>query len=116
MISPKDLELVEKLKVNYDKIIVEIDNSITARHGWHPWEEAIIHSEYPVSIRNEIAKRYSNAGWNHVYHLTSSENGERPGLTNFMFSMEDLSSIINIEKYYHITREDVENEIIRKNS
>ena len=94
MISPKDAEQLSNCGLDFEKIENEIDESIKSFHGWYPWEQAIVDGEYPVPIRNEIAKRYKDAGWKYVYHKTSSENGERAGLTSFLFSNEEL-----IEKY-----------------
>lgn len=51
-------------------------------------EEAIIDGEYPVNARNAIGQKYKEAGWDYVYHITSSEHGDRPGLTHFIFSTE----------------------------
>lgn len=42
------------------------------------------------NVRTAIGLRYREAGWNYVYHITSSEHGDRPGLTHFIFSMERL--------------------------
>lgn len=53
-------------------------------------KEAIIDGEYPVDVRTAIGLKYREAGWNYVYHITSSEHGDRPGLTRFIFSTERL--------------------------
>lgn len=87
MIYPNELN---DYNVNYDKLEKEIDESIKRFHGWCKWEEAIIDGEYPVNVRNTIGLRYREAGWNYVYHITSSEHGDHPGLTRFIFSMERL--------------------------
>lgn len=86
MISPKDIIKIENEKVDIDKLIEEIDESIKSFHGWYIWEFALIEHDLSVEIRNKIAKKYIEAGWNYVYHQTSKENGERPGLSSFMFS------------------------------
>ena len=87
MITPKELE---ERDMKLDKLEKEIDSSIKSFHGWRKWEEAIIDGEYPVNIRNAIGQKYKEAGWNYVYHITSSEHGSRPGLTRFIFSTEKL--------------------------
>ena len=53
-------------------------------------KEAIIDGEYPVNARNAIGQKYKEAGWNYIYHITSSKHGDRPGLTHFIFSTERL--------------------------
>lgn len=101
MITPNDIEKYELENVDFEKLEAEIDESMKSYHGW--WkdhEEAIISGEYPVSVRNEIAKKYKEAGWKYVYHQTSSENGERPGLTSFKFSNTELQDE-HTKKYYH---------------
>lgn len=91
MIKPNDLEKMELEDADFEKLEEDIDNSIKSFHGWYPWEEEIIRGEYPVSVRNAIGKKYKKSGWKHVYHQTSSENGERPGLTCFKFSSIPLA-------------------------
>ena len=88
MIRPEDLKNLDKK--NIQEIIEKIDESIKKHHGWYPWEIAVIGEEYSKDIRNQIGKKYKEAGWTYVYHITSNENGERPGLTSFIFSQEDL--------------------------
>lgn len=90
MITPKDIEQFEIESANFEEIEKEIDTEIKNNHGQYPWEEAILDKEYPLSVRNAIAKRYLNGGWKFVYHRTSSENYEKPGLTRFVFSMEPI--------------------------
>ena len=53
-------------------------------------KEAIIDGECPMNARNSIRQKYKEAGWDYVYHITSSEHGDRPGLTHFIFSTERL--------------------------
>lgn len=91
MISPNAVEKLKDSKQRSVKeIIADIDDAIKRVHGWYPWEDAIIDYELPVHTRNRVANMYINAGWKYVYHHTSSENLERPGLTAFKFSMEPL--------------------------
>lgn len=87
MITPNELN---DYNVNYNKLEEEIDDSIKRFHGWYKWEEAIIDGEYPINVRNTIGQKYKEAGWDYVYHITSSEHGDRPGLTRFIFSTEKL--------------------------
>ena len=87
MITPKNIEAMD---MKLDELEKKIDSSIKFHHGWHKWEEAIIDGEYPVNARNAIGQKHKEAGWNYVYHITSSEPGERPGLTDFIFSTEKV--------------------------
>lgn len=91
MITPKDIEKIEMENVDFAKLEKEIDESIIKRHGYYKWETATLVGEYPVGVRNALAKRYRDAGWNFVYHHTSSENGESPGFTEFVFSMNKIN-------------------------
>jgi len=86
MITPNDIREIEIEQCDFDKLEKDIDNSIKSNHGIYAGEEALLDKEYPLSVRNEIGKRYMENGWKYVYHRTSSENGERPGLTSFIFS------------------------------
>lgn len=87
MITPKELEQYEIANVNIEAIIVDIDTEIKRNHGRHSYEDAVLTKEYSKFVRDEIARRYREAGWKYVIHRTSSENGERPGLTHFKLSM-----------------------------
>lgn len=93
MITPKDIEKIEMEKVDFAKLEKEIDESIIKHHGYYAWEAASLVGEYPVCVRDALAKRYRDAGWRFIYHHTSSENGERPGLTEFRFSMSEIDNV-----------------------
>ncbi|MDO8640836.1 MAG: hypothetical protein Q7R33_04780 [Nitrosarchaeum sp.] len=47
----------------------------------------IISGEYTKDSRNAVARQYVDRGWKKVIHKSSSENGERPGLTSFTFTL-----------------------------
>lgn len=102
MITPNQLYTLHKYDI--DEVESKIDTSIKRNHGMYPWEIAILDREYETEIRDELARRYINAGWNYVYHHTSSENGERPGLTCFILSMNHVEYIENDEKYHKFKR------------
>ena len=90
MITPNDLKKIKIENTDFNKIEAEIDEYIKKTHGSYPWEEAIIKGEYSVEVRNTIAKKYKDNGWNFVYHRTSSEHNDKPGLTCFMFSNKKI--------------------------
>lgn len=70
--------------VDYNKIEQELTDSILE---YTNKINVFLHKEYPVHVRDFIAKKYMEQhGWKYAYHITSSENGERPGLTVFTFS------------------------------
>lgn len=41
--------------------------------------------EFTPQLRDKVAERYTKAGWEKVDHHTSSEKGEKPGVTAFVF-------------------------------
>lgn len=103
-ITPEQVSKIDNTLYNIDDIEAEVDESIKNYHGWYPWEEALVDREFPVEVRNEVAKRYIKAGWKFVYHNTSSENGERPGLTCFMLSNDAILHCEN-DKYHKVVAE-----------
>lgn len=108
MISPQQAEnLSDSKQRSVTEIISDIDDGMKRVHGWYPWEEAIIDYELPLHTRNRIANMYVNAGWKYVYHHTSSENLERPGLTVFRFSMTPLDKNY-VRRMYTVTEKSVE--------
>lgn len=48
----------------------------------------IVSGEYSNDVRQRVAEKYVEAGWEQVIHSTSSKNGERPGLTAMNFYWE----------------------------
>lgn len=90
MITPAELKQYEIENANIEAIIIDIDTEIKKNHGYFPYEEAVLTKEYSQAIREEVARRYREAGWKYVIHRTSSENGERPGLTHFKLSMTPI--------------------------
>ena len=91
MITPNDIKNLDLLRVNLDQLEEEIDDSIKSYHGWYPYEYASITEELPRAVREALAERYKLAGWKFVYHTSTSEIGERPGLSAFKFSMYELN-------------------------
>lgn len=83
---------------NVNKMITSIEKAIKGCR-LYSWIDAIIDGEFPLNDRNEVAKRYiDEGGWYGVFHQTSSENGERPGLTDFeLFTPESYEKW---NKYY----------------
>lgn len=99
MLTPNEVTHIDILDINYEVIENKIDNSIKRFHGTYPWEYAIVDGELPLAARNAIAKKYYDAGWKHVYHHTSSENGEKYGLTSFIFSTTPIDEKY-VQKYF----------------
>ena len=90
MITPDELSYIEPDNgyiSDIDELIEEIDMEIMTNHLWYSmFDFAILKGEYPKHIRDEVAQRYRDSGWEFVEHRTSSELGERPGITEFRFS------------------------------
>ena len=77
------------------------------------YPEVLLEGELDYSLRNKIAQEYIIAGWKCVAHQTTSENGERAGLTYFVFLTENtLKKWIDsndTEKHYMVFKDDVKN-------
>lgn len=104
MITPEEAKKIVNKRYNLDTIEGIIDREIRENHGQYPWEDVIMDEELPISIRDELAKRYARAGWEYVYHHTSGENEEKPGLTEFMFSMEPIQYAENNRSFRKIRK------------
>lgn len=50
----------------------------------------VIPGEIPLSVRGSIISMYETAGWKTAEIRTSSENGERPGLTRLTLTKQTL--------------------------
>lgn len=109
MISPDEAKKLPSIYSNIDVICKQIDESIIENHGMFNYDFAIISGELSVSLRNQIAQMYVDAGWDYVYHSTSSENHERPGLTEFCFSMKQLHGDSRFDFVHHVVRRETNN-------
>lgn len=69
-------EIINKIEHNFN--IDQIDTTID-------YISVIISGEYSKEVRDHVVKDYMKRGWSNVTHITSSENGERAGLTLFKF-------------------------------
>ena len=89
MMGPNEYE---KFKLDgFDpKVFDEIDEELkqSAIRG-DDFPEAMLKFEIYKGYRKKIAQRYLEEGWYRVAHITSSENGERGGLTHFYFLTEE---------------------------
>lgn len=94
MITPNDLKLNILKCTDFEQLEQEIDKSIKQHHNYYKWEYACLDKELPLEVRNELTRRYKKGGWTYVYHRTTSENNERPGLTSFLLSIDPIE-----EKY-----------------
>lgn len=73
---------------------------------FYPWVSVIIDGEFSFNDRNTVANKYINeGGWYAVFHKTSSENGERYGLTEFnLFTPESYEKWKHSYSKDYITR------------
>lgn len=106
MIKPSDIDKLSNHKWSVTAVIQDVDKEIKHTHGWYPWEEAMLDYEVPLHTRNRVAEQYVKAGWKYVYHHTSSENLEQPGLTVFRLSTEPLDRKY-IRRFHTVTAEGI---------
>lgn len=90
MLTPDMMDGLVISQANIDNIISAIDSEMKKEHNISEYGHTgklhiILDKEYPMIVRDMIVERYKEAGWRTVTHRTSSENGERPGLTGFTF-------------------------------
>ena len=85
----KVTELIEKREEaeNIKKIEKDIDNQLLETSLIYEDKiEVILLREYSKKTRDIIAEKYKvEGGYSKVTHLTSSENGDKAGLTLFKF-------------------------------
>lgn len=86
MITPNEYNNM-KTENTIEDVIAKIDELILkeSKNPSYEWLDIIYSGELSKETRNEIAVRYIQAGWDTVCHRTSSESGERPGLTRIIF-------------------------------
>ena len=103
----------KKILSKREEYIRQLDEELLKNEPMFEWFEASIQGELPIVLRNAIAEEYVKSGWHKVYHHTTSENGERPGLTCFVFLTEDTESMFdrihchNLDTYWQVSEEGV---------
>ena len=111
-LSPK-MFVTKHCSANKNKVIEKINKELAdfAKKPHFDWVEVIIDGDYSTTLRNEVAKEYVKTGWDKVYHHTSSENGEKPGLTSFVFltkeTIEHWEKCHSTHKYWHVSKADI---------
>ena len=111
--SPKTY-LDKQVAIKKDSVVEKINEALdtyVSDPTYVEWVEVIIEGDYSTTVRNEAAKEFIKSGWKKVYHRTSSENGERPGLTRFVLLTEDTVEkweySNNRNKYWCVSEADV---------
>lgn len=84
----------EKFLRGGKKLVTELTQKVAeklkeAKATWHgePQIKVVVSGEYIQPIRQKVVEKYESAGWNVAEHKTSSEAGENPGLTMFVFRL-----------------------------
>lgn len=108
-----DMYLEKQIILKKDLIVEKINDELInyANNPMYSWVEVIIDGDYSTTVRNEAAKEFVKAGWKKVYHRTSSENGERPGLTRFVFltekTVDKWEQNHNKNKFWLVSEKDI---------
>lgn len=64
-----------------EEVVREFEKCLSNEEKNRDYYHLVISNEYSRRILDEIEKLYKHAGWSKVICRTSSENGERGGLT-----------------------------------
>ena len=78
------LFLINEKDILLENVINELNNSTTLDWNYNHIV-IIIPSEYSKESRDYVVEEFKKVGWKKIEHKTSSESGERPGLTSFNF-------------------------------
>ena len=81
--SPEKFNGIDKKDEIIELIENEFDNDLTNDHD--TYIHIGIFGEFTKEARDLVVEDYLKRGWSDVTHQTSSENGERGGLTGFKF-------------------------------
>lgn len=103
MIGPKDLKNRDKEKYDLDELIHKIDENIETNHGNYFYEKGDINECLPLAIRNKISKKYLDAGWKFVYHLTSAEFDGEENFKQTMFILS-MHPVLDANNYYKVCK------------
>lgn len=85
--SPEDIRMMD-IKERIQLLISEIESKFRNKEFLKVSESiniSISGEKYSKDVRDAVCELYVRKGWTEVTNQTSSENGERPGLTGFKF-------------------------------
>lgn len=74
------------------QVIIDLEDQFKTEPSNQETFHLVIRGEYPRNVLDKVEEIYKNAGWIKVICKTSSENGERPGLTGLMITQPDTQS------------------------
>ena len=78
------LLLINEKDILLENVINELNN-YTTLDWYNNYYTVIIQYEYSKKSRDYVVDEFKKVGWKRIEHKTSSESGERPGLTSFNF-------------------------------
>lgn len=67
-----------------DQAIEAFEKEFKSRENGNSYYHLVIDGEYNRIVCDAVKQKYIEAGWTNVECRTSSENGERPGLTGLI--------------------------------
>jgi len=81
--SPEDMTDLSKLA----SVLNEFEEKFLKEEKGQTYYHLVITGEYSRALLDKVEQAYKEAGWKNVACTTSSENGERPGLTGLQLSI-----------------------------
>jgi len=81
--SPEDMTDLSKL----GSVLNEFEEKLIKEEKGRTYYHLVIAGEYSRGLLDKVEQAYRRAGWKNVTCRTSSENGERPGLTGLELSI-----------------------------
>lgn len=87
--TPKDMGNYRSVSI--DKVINDFESLLRREIKGKDQYSLIIIGELPRESSDKVEDAYREAGWLHVLCRTSSESGDRPGLTRLHLSMKPLT-------------------------
>lgn len=75
-------EMVDITKDTVETLIGKFETKLKKEDKDEEYYHLVIYGEYNRKVYDEIERIYSDAGWGQVKCKSSSENNEKPGLTD----------------------------------
>ena len=70
--------------------VIEVQSLIKSAHSqFEPWAQAFVDGNYSVELRDAVAKKFIEAGWNKVCHISNNELGTGRGTVTFVLLTEE---------------------------
>lgn len=88
IIKNSDMEMVDSVAKSVEESLIK-----SAHSQFEPWAQAFVNGNFSVELRDAVAKKFVEAGWTRVCHVSNNELGTGRGTVTFVLLTEETCNI-----------------------